>query len=119
MASSSIHREGLNCFASAPHRTLERLIDKTGAVTTVPQGIERWVTGVGENRVTMGLPRGIMSSSVAYSRERGESIQLIRIGGDILCVKFLRVRHANVMFRALPHRGMEARLSIVPMLDLR
>lgn len=46
---------------------MERLIDAMGAVTIVPRGIERWVTGVGEDGVTIGLLNGTMSSSVVYT----------------------------------------------------
>lgn len=71
MPSSRIHRDGWNCFASGPHNALERLMDAMGAVTTVPRGIERRVTGFGENGMRIGLLRGITSSSVAYSKGSG------------------------------------------------
>ena len=42
-------------------------MDAMGVVTIVPQGIEIWVIGVGENGVTTGLLSGTTSSSVAWS----------------------------------------------------
>lgn len=119
MPSSRVHRAGLNCFASGPHNALERLIDAMGTVTTVPRGIEKWVIGVGVNGVTTGWLRGIMSSSVACSTERGGDMYLARIGRNIPRATILLGGHVSATFRALPHRGMEVRSSVVPMSDLR